>query len=84
MYGAFIERRVQNSNGMLEVEVLEKVYKDFFYDSLRQSCWQCATSAWKNSLDACSNKIQKMHFESVIKHTQKPQDIIISKVVCAS
>ena len=47
MYVAFIGSRVQRSNGMLEVKVLGKNIWRLFYDSLRQSFWQCATSAWK-------------------------------------
>ena len=47
MYGAFIGSRVQRSNGMLEVKVLGRNIWRLFYDSLRQSFWQCATSAWK-------------------------------------
>ena len=47
MYGAFIGSRVQRSNGMSEVKVLGRNIWRLFYDSLRQSFWQCATSAWK-------------------------------------
>ena len=41
MYGAFIGSRVQRSNGMLEVKVLGRNIWRLFYDSLRQSFWQC-------------------------------------------